>query len=166
MQITYDPATLLAIADQNIEMRNWPSAWAVINGIIHEFPQYGPAYNHKGWLCANVMYADREAEDNFNIALKYAPEYHPTYVNYASLLNRLNRFEELEELLKKALEVESIDKVKLYNEWGLLQEKKGQFDAAIVSYLESIKYSVQNDEIAVLNDSVIRCKNKQKILFE
>ena len=163
-RITDNPDTLLAIANQNIEINDWLAAWTTLNGIIYEFPQYGPAYNHKGWLCHKILNEGEEARKYFELALKYDPEYHPTYSNYISLLNKLNELQELENLIKKALLVKGIDKVNIYNELGLLQEKTQKFDAAINSYLEAIKYSLQNDEISILNDSVNRCTSKINVL--
>ena len=163
-RMTNDPATLLTIVDHNIEVKDWLTSWSILNGVIYEFPEYGPAYNYKGWLCVHVLKAYEEAKEYFELAIKYSPDYQPTYVNYASLLNTLDKYQELEELIKKALLIEGIDKVNLYSEWGLLYEKTQNFDQAIESYLEAIKYSLHYDEISLLEESMNRCTSKKNIL--
>jgi len=158
--------SLLLLGRDAIERGAYVEALTLVYGIIYQFPKWGPAYNLKGWLCANVFNDLEEADESYREALSLSPDHIPTYLNYAVLLNKMGAFDALTELLDKALEQQGIDKVQVYHEFGIMCEKQGRYEEAVTAYLEAIRHTLKAEEVAYFNDAVNRCTLKQEVLAD
>lgn len=152
-------------ADNHLKEGYVAKAYDLLLEIIGDDPEYGKAYNNLGWIYENSYKNYAKAGECYRLALRYAPDFTPVYLNYASLLNKLEKFDELNLHLEKALEVPGINKSKIWHEYGVMYELTQVYDKAIQSYRNSIKYSLNNEDIEEYEKAVERCKKKRTQLF-
>jgi Tfp pilus assembly protein PilF len=151
-------------ADQQIKDNQITQALKTLEAIIEEYPEYGRAYNHLGWIYETKYRSYTEAEECYKKALDYSPEYTPVYLNYAYLLSNQNRFAELEPLLDKALIVPGAYKPSIYNEYGIMYELMEKFDLAVEYYRKAIFNSTDNTNIKTYQDSIERVAQKKRFI--
>jgi Tfp pilus assembly protein PilF len=151
-------------ADQQIKDNQITQAVKTLEAIIEEYPEYGRAYNHLGWIYETKYRSYTEAEECYKKALDYSPEYTPVYLNYAYLLSNQNRFSELEPLLDKALMVPGAYKPSIYNEYGIMYELMEKFDLAVEYYRKAIFNSTDNTNIKTYQDSIERVAQKKRFI--
>lgn len=151
-------------ADRALDEGNLSEGKRLLEDILQEEPSYGKAHNHLGWLYKTKYQDYRIAEKHFKLAIKFDPEYPPSYINYAYLLRDLGRLDELELLLNKALQVEATNKCSLNDEFGSLYELKGDYKKAIEYYNKAIKLSLNDKIVEDLRNHVKRCRRKQNFL--
>ncbi len=151
-------------ADAKIKERNYADAMQTLEAILAEAPDYGKAYNHLAWLYDTKYRNLSKAAEYYQKCLFYEPEYAPVYMNYASVLSSMNRWKELEELLGKALEVPGVDKATVYNEFGIMNELRGNYDEAILKYKEAIRQTLAIANIDTYQTSIKRCQKKKELL--
>ncbi|WP_051203273.1 hypothetical protein [Hugenholtzia roseola] len=147
-------------ADQKIKDGKIAEAVQLLEGILREDPTFGRAYNHLGWVYEIKYQLYQQADEYYRLALQHAPEYLATYYNYMALLSNLKRFNELRQLLERAKAIDGINKVTLYNEYGILYEMEGQYGRAIDAYQESIRQALDMKIIENRLLSIERCKKK------
>lgn len=151
-------------ADEKIRNGQIVEAKDMLINLINQFPEYGRAYNHLGWIYETKYKDYRTAEDYYRKALEFAPDYPAVYLNFAIVLSSLEKFDELENLLNKALSVPGIAKDKIYNEFGIMYELKGEYLKAIDYYKRAINASLAEKDIEIYRESINRCKTKREIL--
>ncbi len=151
-------------ADEKIRNGQIVEAKDLLVELINQFPEYGRAYNHLGWIY-ETKYKDYTAAENYyRKALEFAPDYPAVYLNYAIVLSSTEKFDELEELLNKALSVPGVAKDKIFNEFGIMYELKGEFLKDIDYYKKAINASLAEKDIEIYRESINRCKTKREIL--
>ncbi|MFZ5551734.1 MAG: O-linked GlcNAc transferase [Bacteroidota bacterium] len=148
-------------ADRALDEGNLSEGKRMLEDILHEEPSYGKAHNHLGWLYKTKYQDYKIAEKHFKLAIKFDPEYPPSYINYAYLLRDLGRLDELEALLVRAMQIESTNKCSLNDEFGSLYELKGDYKKAIEFYNKAIKLSLNDKIVEDLRNHVKRCRRKQ-----
>ena len=151
-------------ADAKIKDGNYADAMQTLEAILAEAPEYGKAYNHLAWLYDTKYRNISKAAEYYAKCLLYEPEYAPVYMNYASVLSTMNKWTELEELLSKALNVPGVDKATVYNEYGIMNELRGNYDEAIKKYKEAIRYTLSTVNIDTYQSSIKRCQTKKELL--
>lgn len=148
-------------ADEDIKNGKVVEAFDNLSYIIEQDTEYGKAYNHLGWIYETKYKDYTKAEECYRLALKYSPDYNAIYLNYSILLSTLKKFTELEDLLAKALESPGINESKIWNEYGIMYEMKGEYENAVNSYKKAIQVSLINDDINRYQQSIRRCRDKQ-----
>lgn len=153
-------------ADQLIEAGKISEAAEVLLQLLEEHPDYGKAWNHLGYIY-EISYRDlAKAEEMYRKCLELSPEYPAIYLNYSILLSGQGRLDELEELLYKALEVPGINRAKVYNEFGIMHEIRGDYEKAVDGYKSAVQFSFVEVDIAAYKKSIHRVREKQAILDE
>lgn len=152
-------------ADEKIRNGKIVEARDLLINLIEQFPEYGRAYNHLGWIYETKYKNYATAENFYKKALEFAPDYPAIYLNYAIVLSSLEKFDELERLLHQALTVPGIAKDKIYNEFAIMYELKGEFLKAIDFYKKAITTSLVEKDIEIYIESINRCKTKKEVLF-
>lgn len=150
-------------ADRAFEEGNLAEGKRMLEDILREEPSFGKAHNHMGWLYKTKYQDYKTADKHFRLALKFDPEYAPTYINYAYMLRDLGRLSELEDLLNKAMQVEGVNRCTVYDEFGSLYELKGDYRKAIRFYKKAIASSLNDKVITDLRAHVKRCRKKQGV---
>ncbi len=151
-------------ADDKIRNGQIVEAKDILINLINQFPEYGRAYNHLGWIYETKYKDYATAENYYRKALEFAPDYPAVYLNYAIVLSSMEKFDELEKLLNQALTVPGISKDKIFNEFGIMYELKGEFLKAIDFYKKAINASLADKDIEIYRESINRCKTKREIL--
>ncbi|MBI3520985.1 MAG: hypothetical protein HY062_16725 [Bacteroidetes bacterium] len=137
----------------------------VLEEILEYEPGYGRAHNHMGWLYYAKLDDNAKAEYHYKLAIKFAADYPAPYMNLTYLLNFLNRYNELVDHVNIALAIEGTVKSVLYNELGKAHEINANYSEAAKAYKNAIRYSLNKDEMTMLNENLTRVKNKVN-LFE
>ncbi|MCU0445642.1 MAG: hypothetical protein MUE85_12075 [Microscillaceae bacterium] len=150
-------------ADNEIKDGNIVDAYDTLTYIIEQDLEYGKAYNHLGWIYETKYKDYPKAEECYKMAVKYSPDYVAVYLNYAILLSTIEKYEELEKLLQKAMNVKGINKSKIWNEYAIMYEMQGKYVEAIDAYKKSIQTSLVDDEVARAEQSIERCRKKQRL---
>jgi tetratricopeptide (TPR) repeat protein len=148
-------------ADNLIKDNLIGDAYNKLMSIIQKNPRYGRAYNHLGWLFETKYKDLNKAEEYYQKALEYSPEYIPIYLNYAICLSTMGKLDKLKEFLDKAMLVEGVSKSQLYNEYGILYEMQGDFEKAISHYQQAINWSLNSNDINIYQESIQRCIKKR-----
>lgn len=129
-------------------------------------PKHGRAHNHLGWILERKYRDFSEADKHYKLALEYAPEYVPAYANYSVLLSIMEKYDELEKLVKKALEVEGVDKVTLYSEYAFALERQGKYKEAITNYQNMLRQAYDQNDVNRAAQAIERCKQKENLLAQ
>jgi tetratricopeptide (TPR) repeat protein len=157
---------MLFEADELIRNNKIADAVNLLEGIIAEVPDYGKAYNHLGWIYETKLKDVNSAESMYKQCLAYNPEYPPVYLNLSIVLSTLGKYDEVETLLLKALQVPGVDKSAIYNEHGILNELRQDYNAAIEKYKEAIRFSLSDVNVDTYAKSITRCRTKRDLLQE
>jgi Tfp pilus assembly protein PilF len=151
-------------ADKLINDGRISEAAHLLEDILADAPDFGKAHNHLGWLYETKFKNYTKAQEHYQLALKFAPEYPAAYYNYAYLLSTLRKFEELEKLLGVAIKIPGINYATLYNEYGLMNESQGKFKEAIHYFKLYIQNSYDSKSIETAAESIKRCERKAQLL--
>jgi tetratricopeptide (TPR) repeat protein len=128
--------------------------------ILLDDPQCYYAHNSLGWIYKSQFDDYVKAENHYKAAIKFGPDYPYSYYNLIYLLTELERFEEAGQLMAKCLRIQVIDKSLIYHRMGILEEFKGNFEAAIDHYKKSIKLCMNDEKIEDLKKNISRCEYK------
>ncbi|MFK7783813.1 MAG: hypothetical protein AB8B56_01790 [Crocinitomicaceae bacterium] len=156
-----NPNRIATTAESFIQDGNYPEALYLYYGLLFENPNNGVALNGVGWILMNVYNDYDSAEENFRKALKAEPDYFPTYVNCILLVNHIDELDKLEELLKSASTIENADHSFINAHFGILEEKRHNYEEAIKFYENSLSETMDTDTAHTLNDSIERCELKK-----
>lgn len=148
-------------ADTLISDGKIPEGKELLEELLQQYPDYGRAHNHLGWIYCTKYSNYEKGENHYKLAMKFAPKYPPSYLNYTYLLVEVARHQEAKILIEYTLNtIEGIDKASFYCELGRIYEIEK-------NYLESYKYYVAARDGATnpvfidnMNVNLNRLKNK------
>ncbi len=152
-------------ADQKIKDGKTTEALNMLIGLIEKFPEYGRAYNHIGFIYETKYREAKKAEEFYQKALKYSPEYPATYLNYALVLSTMEKFDALEVLLNQGLTIQGVNKDRLYNEFGIMRELQQRYEEAIDFFKKAIKSSLSENDIELYRKNIQRCRVKEELEY-
>ncbi len=159
-----NPEAYFFEADRLINADAANEAYAVLEACVAKFPDFGKAYNHLGFIQETKYRDPKQAEVFYQKCLELSPDYPAVYLNYSVLLSTQERHDELQDLLAKALEVPGMNKAKIYNEYAIMHEVKGEYESAIAQYQKAIHHSFIASDIATFEASIERVQTKQRLL--
>ena len=151
-------------ADRLINANDANGAYTYLQACIRKFPDFGKAYNHMGFIQETKYRDPQKAEEFYLKCLDLSPDYPAVYLNYGVLLSTHERYDELKELLERALDVPGMNKAKIYNEYGIMHEVKGEYASALEYYRKAIQASFVATDIQSFEASIDRVKTKQSLL--
>ncbi len=159
-----DAENMFFEADQLIDENKIVDAKEMLYELLSEYPDYGRAHNHLGWMY-NVKFNNYpKAKYHLELALKYAPDYHAAYSNYAYLLIDMNHYNEMITFGEKALKANIGDKATLYNKVAQAYELKGNVKAAYDYYKLAVKSTTNNRFVDEIYASINRVKGKMTLI--
>ena len=158
-----DADELFLKADQMIGADDIVGARSVLYRIISEYPDYGRAHNHLGWLNEHKLRYLDKAEEHYKAALRFSPDYPAAWINYAYFLNIQDRYAELTDHQSKAMNIKGVSKVFIYNEFGSVYEMQSKYEEAIEHYKKAIKYSQNDENIKSYENSISRVEKKKEM---
>ncbi|TCI94871.1 hypothetical protein [Tenacibaculum sp. M341] len=151
-------------ADQLIDENKIIEAKEMLYEIIAEFPDYGRAHNHLGWLY-NIKFNNYpKAKRHLELAVKFAPDYHAAYSNYAYLLIDMNMYDDMISFGEKIVRTSVVDKSTILNKMGQAYELKGEIMEAHKHYKLAVKETLNNKALDAIYASINRVKGKMSFL--
>jgi Tfp pilus assembly protein PilF len=138
-------------------------AASLLQDCLLRFPDAGKAHALMGHIYDHFFHEPFTAEDHFKKAMLLAPDYTFTYLYYAEALLAQERYTEMTAMLNKSLETTAAAKNEIFNLFGLMNEKQSKYEEAVEDFQRAIIYCLDNDLIAVYQQSINRCIAKQKI---
>lgn len=155
--------TMFAQADLFIREERIQDAVERLFAILQRNPKFGKAFNHLGWIYENKYRNYTPVEEYYKNAMKYAPEYAASYLNYAYFLSNTGRFDELKMHLDLALTMPNIAKDSLYNEYAIMYEMQQNPEAAIDYYVKAAMVTLDKNKLTTYKESIDRCKTKLEL---
>jgi len=147
-------------ADELIDNNKIVEAKELLLELLSEFPDYGRAHNHLGWIY-QVKFSDyKKAKSHYDYAMKYAPEYPGIYANYSYLMIDMARYDEMIKFGNKFRENKIADRSVLFDKMAQAYELKGNNMEAHRYYKLAIKETLNNKALEGIYASINRLKNK------
>ena len=132
--------------------------------ITEKFPDFGKANNYLGLIYFRYFLDAPSAESFFKKAISLAPDFSKSYVNYAALLLSHNRLAEMNANLNKVSEIPGVEKDKVFELFGKLNEIQGRLDDAIGFYKKAIALTFSDEDLLLYEKAIDRCNKKKKFL--
>lgn len=155
--------TMFTQADLLIKEERVQEAVETLFKILQRNPKFGKAFNHLGWVYENKYKNYTHVEEYYKNAMKYAPEYAASYLNYAYFLSNNGRFEDLKAHLDKALTIPSISKEIVYSEYAIMYEMQENPETAITYYTKAAMATLDKNKLTNYKESIERCKIKLEL---
>ncbi|CAM1340811.1 hypothetical protein [Tenacibaculum amylolyticum] len=151
-------------ADQLIDENRIVEAKEMLLELLSEFPDYGRAHNHLGWLY-NIKFNNYpKAKKHLELAIKFAKDYHAAYSNYAYLLIDMNLNDEMITFGKNVINSTTVDKSTIYNKMAQAYELKQDLMNAYKHYKLAIKETLNNKTLDAIYASSNRVKRKMSLM--
>ncbi|SNR15541.1 tetratricopeptide repeat protein [Tenacibaculum jejuense] len=151
-------------ADQLIDENRIIEAKEMLIDLLAEFPDYGRAHNHLGWLYNLKFNNYPKAKKHLELAIKFAPDYHAAYSNYSYLLIDMNLNDEMITFGNKVRQISTADKSTIFNKMAQAYELKGEFMNAHKHYKLAIKETLNNKTLDSIYASISRVKKKMSLI--
>lgn len=151
-------------ADHLIDENKIIEAKEVLIDLLAEYPDFGRAHNHLGWLYSVKFNNYPKAKNHLELALKFSPDYQAVYANYAYLLVEMNLFDEMITFGNQVVEKGVADKGTIYNKIAQAFELKGELMEAFNHYKLAIRGAINNRFLDELYASINRVKGKMNII--
>lgn len=133
----------------------------ILNSLNTRFPDYGRAYCLLGSVYHQQLHDFTMAETLYKRGINLSPEYTRTYIWLAEILLMHERYPELIALLNKAVELPGMQKDKVFDQFGKMNELQMKLEEAINFYKKAIHYSFNDDDINGYETSIRRCLKKK-----
>ena len=148
--------------EQYFEEGNYTEGCRVLEEILDEEPGYGVAHNFLGWVYYNKFENAKRAMYHYRLAIRFAPNYAPAYVNLSYVLIDNKMYEEATANANAALKVPSTDAPVIWNELGRIAELTGNYREAVKHYREAIRLSLNQHYINVFTKNMERAAWKRR----
>ena len=155
-----DVDVLFAMADMAFSENRLDEGKALLEEILLIDPTYGRAYNHLGWFYAAQIDDVKRAEELFNLALKYSPEYPATYINLGRLYLQVRRFDEALAILNRAMTVAGADHATVYDVLSGVYERKGDYREAYRCLKRAKAEAANNPYMQYLDGEMKRIRSR------
>lgn len=133
----------------------------LLEEILNDYPDFGKAHNHLGWIHTNKLSNYEKGEYHYNLAIKFDPKYPPSYLNYIYLLVDIAKFNEAKKIINIGLtQVEGIDKASYYSELARVYEFERDFIQAYKMYKKSSDLAFNPSYIENMKINMKRVKDK------
>lgn len=150
-------------ADNLIDENKIQEAKSVLLDLLNEYPDYGRAHNHLGWLYSVKFNNHIKAKKHLELALKFSPDYQGVYANYVYLLLEMNQYDALIDFGNNHVNNGVADAGTIYNKMAQAYELKGAYLQAYKHYKLAVKGAINNQFIEELYASINRLKSKMSL---
>lgn len=134
----------------------------LLEKLLYDEPGYARLHHALGivYFC----YADKpeEAEQHLRLAIQFDEKFAEPYWYLGKLLSDDDRLDEAIEVYKNGMKAKRARKAELLSEAGRAYELKKKFGMAIRHYKKALGYSAELWNCLVIEQSIKRCKRKQK----
>lgn len=164
MTYTAEIESMFMEVNELMNQGSYTEAKERLSDLLEQEPGYGRAHNHMAWLYETQLKDSAKAAYHYRLALKFAPDYLPVYLNYIWFLFDQSQMKAHRALIAEAMTVNGINKPALLNELGRSEEVAGNFRAAAKHYKHAIAKSLNTDEIEVFKHNIKRVLGKLSLL--
>jgi len=133
----------------------------ILSQVTSRFPDYGRAFGLLGSLYHHQIHDFNQAESLYKKSISLSPDFTPPYIGLAEILLIHERYPELIANLNKAIEIPGIQKDKVYEQQGRMNELQMKLEEAISNYKRAIHYSFRDEDISRYENSIRRCVKKK-----
>lgn len=148
-------------AEKLLQDRLIHEAADLLNQLNTRFPEYGRAYSVLGFIYTHHIHDFSNAESLFKRGINLSPEYPPSYIGLAEILLLQERYPELIAILNKAIEIPGVQKDKVYELFGRMNELQMKLEEATSYYKKAIHYSFRDEDILLYETAIRRCLKKK-----
>ncbi|WP_299224304.1 hypothetical protein [uncultured Psychroserpens sp.] len=140
--------------------------------MLSEYPDYGKAHNHLGWIYHYKMVNYIKAEKHYRLSIKYSRGFYAGYTNYSYFLIDKGAYKEMITFGEKALKIDGVDKGLIYNQMAKAYELRADYMDAYRLYKKAKINSLRGNYIEEINASLQRLQGKMnffermKIIFK
>ena len=143
-------------------MEGYERALNLLDRLLYEEPGYSRLHYTLGFIYLRHADESKQAERHFRMAIKFCPEYAESYNLLAEVLKQDERHDETIEICTKGLKAKKANKSLLLENMGNAWELKQKYGKAIKSYRDALNHSAELWNCKVLEESIKRCKRKQR----
>lgn len=151
-------------ADQLIDDNQIKEAKEVLLDLLNDYPDYGRAHNHLGWLYSVKYNNHKKGKKHLELALKFSPDYAGVYSNYIFLLLEMNLYDDLIKFGNIHVDKGIADAGTIYNKMAQAFELKGDLMSAYAHYKKAVQGGINNQFIEEIYASLHRLKGKMNII--
>jgi tetratricopeptide (TPR) repeat protein len=137
-------------------------ALKLLDRLLYEEPGYGRLHHTFGVIYLKYSDEPKLAEMHFRMAIKFNPALGESYQQLAEVLQQDDRHDETIEICLQGLNAKKANKSLLLENVGNAWELKQKYGRAIRSYRDALKHSAALYNCKALEESIKRCKRKQK----
>jgi tetratricopeptide (TPR) repeat protein len=134
----------------------------LLDKLLYEEPGYGRLHYTLGVIYFRYADESKLAEMHLRHAVQFCPEYAESYNLLAEVLKQDDRHDETIEICMKGLNAKKANKSLLMETVGNAWELKKKYNKAVKSYREALSHSAELWNCKVLEESIKRCKRKQR----
>ncbi len=151
-------------ADSLISEGNSADAKELLEEILSQYPDFGKAHNHLGWIYYNKLSDFEKGIYHYKLAMKFDPKYPAPYLNYTYLLIDIGRYEEAKKHIDfTKANLENADNSSYNSELGRMAEYENQYTDAYNFYKEAKKNALNPNFIDNMRANMKRVKDKMSI---
>ena len=155
-----DVDALFAMADLAFAENRIDEGKGLLEDILLLDPHYGRAYNHLGWFYISKVEDAKRAEELFNLAIKYSPDYPGGFINMARLCLQTRRYDNAMALLNQALTIPMADHATIYDLMAGVYEAKRDYVEANRHLKKAMEEANNSAFVNYLKGELKRVKSK------
>jgi tetratricopeptide (TPR) repeat protein len=137
-------------------------ALLLLDKLLYEEPGYGRLHYTLGVIYWKYADEPTQAEMHLRMAIRFNPQLAEAYTLLVEVLQHDERHDETIDICTKGLKAKKANKAQLHENVGNAWELKQKYRKAIKSYREALRHSAELWNCKVLEESIKRCKRKQK----
>lgn len=152
---------VIQLAQEAINENRLEEGRRLLESGLMEEPGYARLHAKMGDLYCYDLENLELAERHYHLAIRFNPKYQEVYSDLASMYLDHKKYKGLRMLMKKALEVEDIDRAFVYEKLGMASEAEGRYKEAIQYYKKGLFESLDNVDADELKRHIKRNKYKR-----
>jgi len=156
-----EPDKLFYQAERLLQEGDIQPAGDILMQTVSRFPEYGRAHSLLATIYHRHLHDIPNAEVFYKKAIALSPEFTPSYIGLAEIFLLHERYPELIANLNKAIEIPGIQKDKVYEQFGRMNELQVKLEEAISNYKKAIFYSFRDEDIISYENAIRRCVKKK-----
>ena len=160
---TYDEQIeqLIYLAEDAIYDCDYEYAKRLLMSAVYDEPGYFRLHYTLAWMYHYHQINEELAERHYQATVYFEPGFFNAYRELTELYLKRRKFEALEKLMDKAIACPEIPKDYVFETLGKIEERRGDFKAAILHYKRAQIHCMNNDYLRELKQTVRRVKFKQ-----
>lgn len=152
---------LIQLAEDSMDYGNYEEAKRLLESGLMEEPGYAKLHAKLGDLYHYNLSDLALAERHYQLAIRFKTDYEEVYEDLAALYLDNKKYKCLKYWMRKAEDVESLNKTFVYQNLGKVAEAEGDFNEAIRLYKTALMESLDNYTSGELKKHIKRNKYKR-----